>query len=186
MDGKQNVLIMSAIASAETLAAAIARQLNCELDVVGSRKACLAALRRKDYALLIVDEALIEGDTDAAELLWKHSGLAVPLQVNLAISGTSRLVREARTALSRREQEQAVAMRAASTLIQGELKSTVAGLLLQSELALAASTGSPKLAEKLKLMVELAGNLRQQLERASASSLAGPIRVSQPAQQIPA
>ena len=39
------------------------------------------------------------------------------------------------------------------------------GLLLQSELALAEPSAPPQLTAKLKLMVELAGTLRRQLER---------------------
>jgi hypothetical protein len=100
-----------------------------------------------------------------AELLWKHSGLAVPLQINFALLGCARLGREVKAALARREQEQSLAMRAATSIIENELKSTVTGLLLQSELALAEPAVPPHLATKLKMMVELAGTLRRQLER---------------------
>jgi hypothetical protein len=42
------------------------------------------------------------------------------------------------------------------------------GLLLQSELALAEPAISGSVATKLKLVIELAGSLRHQLERAQA------------------
>jgi len=45
------------------------------------------------------------------------------------------------------------------------LKSTVTGLLLHSELALAEPSVPPQLTSKLQMMVELAGTLRRQLER---------------------
>jgi len=102
---------------------------------------------------------------DGAELLWKHAGLAVPLQINFAISGSARLAREVRAAIARREQEQSLAMRAAASTIESELKSTVTGLLLQSQLALADPQVSPQLTFKLKMMVDLAGTRRQRLER---------------------
>jgi hypothetical protein len=44
------------------------------------------------------------------------------------------------------------------------LRDTVAGLLLQSQLALAQPALSPQLAEKLRLVAELAANLRQRLD----------------------
>jgi hypothetical protein len=59
-------------------------------------------------------------------------------------------------------------MRAAVSTMESELRSTVTGLLLQSQLALAEPAASPQLQQKLKLVVELAGNLKQRLERSSA------------------
>jgi hypothetical protein len=48
------------------------------------------------------------------------------------------------------------------------LKSTVTGLLLQSQLALAEPELTPKLTGKLELVAELAGSLRRRLEQARA------------------
>ena len=45
-----------------------------------------------------------------------------------------------------------------------ELKSTVAGLLLHSQLALSGSEASSPIAGNLRVMADLAGNLRQQLQ----------------------
>jgi hypothetical protein len=86
-----------------------------------------------------------------------------PLQINFALSGAARLIREIRAALHRREREQAVARRAAMAAIETELKTTVAGLLLHSQLALSESEVPPPVADKLRLMADLVGNLRQQL-----------------------
>jgi len=65
--------------------------------------------------------------------------------------------------LHRREREQMLARRAATAAIENELKTTVAGLLLHSQLALNGSEVSSPLAEKLRVVAELAGSLRQQL-----------------------
>lgn len=164
----QPVLMITALAGAENCATAMARQLSRPVEIAATRKAALAALRRKEYSVVVVDDSLAESDPAGTELIWKHAGLAVPLQVNFAISGTSRVAREVRSALARRDREQSLAMRAAASTIENELKSTVTGLLLQSQLALADPSSSPNLTEKLKLMVELAGNLRQQLARPQA------------------
>jgi hypothetical protein len=60
------------------------------------------------------------------------------------------------------------ALRAAASLLESELKSTVTGLLLQSQLALAEPQLTPKLTGKLELVAELVGSLRRRLERAQA------------------
>jgi DNA-binding NtrC family response regulator len=52
---------------------------------------------------------------------------------------------------------------AAAAAIETELKSTVAGLLLNSQLALAGNQVPSTVAEKLRLVAELAGTLREKL-----------------------
>jgi hypothetical protein len=163
--GPQAILMITALAGAESCAASLAGSLGLPVEIAASRKLGLAALRRRDYATVIVDESIVDADPAGADLLWKHSGLAVPLQINFALLGCARLGREVRAALARREQEESLAMRAATSSLENELKSTVTGLLLQSELALAEPSVPPKIAGKLQLMVELAGTLRRRLEQ---------------------
>ncbi len=161
----QSVLMITAIPGAESCAASLASALGVPVEIASSRKHGLGALRRRDYATVIVDDSIAEADPAGTELIWKHSGLAVPLQINFALVGCARLGREVRAALARREQEESLAMRAATSILENDLKSTVTGLLLQSELALAEPSVPPQLASKLQLMVELAGSLRRRLER---------------------
>ena len=100
----QPILMITALAGAENCATVMSRQLGSAVELVASRKAALAALRRTQYAVVVVDDSLAEADPEGTELIWKHAELAVPLQVNFAISGTPRIVREVRSALVRREQ----------------------------------------------------------------------------------
>jgi hypothetical protein len=162
----QTVLMITAIDSAETCAADLAKQLGIVVDIAGSRKAGLALLGRREYSIVVIDHSLAESDSEGADLLWKHAGLAIPLQMNFAISSTARVAREVRAALGRREQEHVLAMQAAAAAIDSDLKDAVTSFLLQSQLALAEPSISPQLSEKLKRMAEVAGNLRQRLERA--------------------
>jgi signal transduction histidine kinase len=158
-----SILIVTGIEGARNCAAVVAAQLGMEVEVADGRKAALAALRRREFAAVAVDETMAECDPAAAEAIWEHAGLAIPLQINFALSGAARLIREIRSALHRREREQTLARRAATAAIESELKSTVAGLLLHSQLALTGSDMSAPMAEKLRVMADLAGNLRQQL-----------------------
>jgi signal transduction histidine kinase len=164
----QNVLMITAMANAERWAEALANQLGLKAEVVSTRKAALAALRHREYSVVIADNGMIEGDPDGADLVWKHSGLAVPLEINFAISSGSRLVREVRAALARRAQEHTLALRTASLALESELRSTLTGLLLQSQLALTEPALTPELTDKLKTMAELAGTLGQKLKRPQA------------------
>lgn len=163
---KRSVLLVTALSGMEQRAAALEQQLDLQVEVAATRDAAHALLRGTVYAAMVIDEGFAESDPRGADLLWKMAGLAIPLQVNFALTGSARLVRDLRAALARREQEQALAMRAAVSSMETELRSTVTGLLLHSQLALAEPAGSAQLQPKLKLMVELAGNLKQRLERA--------------------
>jgi hypothetical protein len=136
--------------------------------VAQGRKSAVNALKHNDYAAIVVDEGIIDADGAGVDLIWENAGLAIPVQVNFALSGTERLAREIRMALNRRERERALAREAAAAAIDVELKSTVAGLLLHSQLALADREISRPLAEKLRVVADLAGSLREQLAASSA------------------
>lgn len=158
-----SILMVTGIEGARNCATVVGEQLSMEVEVAEGRKQALSALRRKEYSVVVVDETLAECDPAAAETIWESAGLAIPLQVNFALSGAARLIREIRAALHRREREQALARQAAAVAIETELKSTVAGLLLHSQLALNGVEVSGPVADKLRMVADLAGNLRRQL-----------------------
>lgn len=158
-----SILMVTGIEGARNCADVVAKQLGMEVEVAEGRKIALGMLRQKEYAAVVIDETIADCDPAAAEAIWERAGLAIPVQVNFALSGAARLVRDIRAALHRREREQTLARRAAAKAIETELKSTVAGLLLHSELALSGSDASSPVTEKLRVVAELAGSLRRQL-----------------------
>jgi len=158
-----SILIVTGIEGARNCAALVSEQLGMTVDVADRRKPALAALRRREYLALVIDESMAECDPAGVESICEHAGLAIPIQINFALSGASRLIREIRAALSRRERERALARKAATAEIETELKSTVAGLLLNSQLVLARTEVPTPIAEKLRLVADLASNLREQL-----------------------
>jgi signal transduction histidine kinase len=157
------ILIVTGMEGARNCAEVVSAQLGLDVEVAEGRKTALAALRRREFEAVVVDETMVECNPASAEAIWEHAGLAIPLQINFALSGAARLIREIRAALHRREREQMLARRAAAAAIESELKTTVAGLLLQSQLALSGSDVSPLVADRLRVVAELAGSLRQQL-----------------------
>jgi signal transduction histidine kinase len=158
-----SILMVTGIEGARNCADVVGTQLGMDVEVAAGRKDALSALRRRQFLAVIVDETLAECDPAAAEKICEQAGLAIPLQINFAISGAERLIREIRAALYRREREQALARRAAAAAIEAELKTTVAGLLLHSQLALNGSGVPAPVADRLRVVADLAGSLRQQL-----------------------
>ncbi len=158
-----SILIVTGVEGARNCAAVVGAQLGMEVEVAEGRKAALGALRRREFLAVVMDETMAECDPSAAEAIWERAGLAIPLQINFALSGAARLIREIRAALHRREREQTLARRAAAAAIETELKTTVAGLLLNSQLALSGGEVPSPIADKLRVVADLASNLRQQL-----------------------
>ena len=157
-----SILLVTGMEGARNCAAALEVQLDMEVEVAEGRRAGLAALRKREFAAVVMDETMAECDPAAAEAIWERAGLAIPVQINFALSGAARVSREIRAALHRREREQALARRAAAAAIETELKTTVAGLLLHSQLALSGEVPAA-VADKLRVVACLASDLRQQL-----------------------
>ena len=158
-----SILLVTGIEGAQNCADVVGKHLEMEIAIADGRKAALAELRRREFAAVVVDETVASCDPAAAEAIWERAGLAIPLQINFAVSGASRLIREMRAALRRREREQELARRAAAAAVESELKSTVAGLLLQSQLALSSTDAASPVAERLRMVADLAVDLRRQL-----------------------
>ena len=159
-----SILLVTGIEGARNCADAVGRQLSMEVHVAEGRKGALAALRSHAFQAVVIDETLAECDPATAERICAHAGLAIPLQINFAVSGAARLTREIRAALHRREREQVLARRAAAAAMESELKGTIAGLLLHTQLALKGSEVQGATAERLRIVADLAGNLREQLD----------------------
>lgn len=130
-------------------------------------------LRAECCRAVVLDQYLFETEPAEIETTLEHLGAAIPLQVNLGISGMERLVREVRAALQRRQREELRARYAAIGRLHSELNDTVTALLLSSELALGASGLPPAASEKLRLVHELVEKLRRQLVSASLTEAAG-------------
>ena len=158
-----SILMVTGIEGAYNCAEVVGKQLALEVVVAEGRKSALALLHQREFAAVVVDESIAECDPAAAEAIWQRSGLAIPLQINFALCGLARLVREIRAALGRREREQTLAYRAAAAAIESNLKSTLAGLLLHSQLALSGSDANSAVAERLRTVADLVGSLRRQL-----------------------
>lgn len=157
------ILIVSGVEGVRNCAGVLSKQLEMQVEFASGRRDAVDALRRREFAAVVLDETLAECDPQAAEAIWERSGLAIPMQINFALAGSARIIREIRAALQRRQREQAAARIAAREDITAELKNTVGGLLLQSQLALTEQGLPNHVVQKLRMVEDLAGKLRLQL-----------------------
>lgn len=155
------ILLIAPESTSVAVADALRRSLDAVVETAANRRAGLAALRRGEYCLVLLDESLAAADAQAADLLYQNAVSAPVLEINFIITGPQRIVRQVRAALTRRAHDLAQAREAATAVLHSELKSSLTGLLLESQLAL--REASPRQKEKLKHVVELAGKLRNQL-----------------------
>ena len=140
-------------------------------------------LRTESFRAVVFDHHQIEHEPHETEIAFAHLGAAIPIEVNFAITGTDRLVRDVQAALRRQAREQASARQAAARALHAELNNTLTTLLLQFDSALSATSGSPApgsptpgsdsstlsstAAAKLRSAHSAANQLRSQLETAA-------------------
>lgn len=156
-------LIVTDIEGIEAAAAGLAERLRLTVEIASTRSAALRLLGRRDYAIVVLDQQLAEADPEGAGLICKSAGLAIPLQISFALSGTTRLEREVQAALARRQREQQLAEAAAAASLDADLKNAVTGFLLQSQLALAEDGIPPRIEVRLRTLAGLAEGLRARL-----------------------
>ena len=158
-----SILMVTGIEGARNCAAVVGTQLGMEVEVAEGRKAALAALRRREFVAVVVDETIAECDPAAAETIWEHAGpgdsAAGQLRALRSGAADPRNPRRAAPPGART----GAGRKAAAVAIEAELKATVAGLLLHSQLALKGGAVPASIADKLRMVADLAGNLRQQL-----------------------
>jgi len=157
----QPILIIAREESAQPTADLLRHELDIAVEVAPNRRAGLATLRRTEFSLILLDETLASADEETTGSLYEKA-LATPImEMNFALSNSQRVLRQVRGAFARRVKDQALAQKAARLSLQNELKSSLTGLLLESQLAL--REAPPANSAKLRHLVELASGLRDQL-----------------------
>ncbi len=167
------ILLVTPSARASECAAALHEATGEQVVVAESLPRAATLLQTQCCLAVVLDQHLLEVRPHEAEAVFEHLGTAILVQVNLAISGMERLVREVRAAVQRRQREEVRARQAAIGRLHSELNGTVTALLLSSELALGISGLPPAASEKLRSVHELVEKLRGQLESASLTGEVG-------------
>jgi hypothetical protein len=165
-------LMVTGLEGTEAISAALAGKLGITVEMAATRAAALRLLERRSYAVVILDQQIVDADPEGADLVWAQAGLAIPLQVSFGLSGSARVEREVRAALARRQHEKQLATEAASAGLDAEIKNAVTGFLLESQLALAEDGIPPRVEFRLRTLAEIAGRLRERLGGAPLENVA--------------
>jgi len=143
---------------------ALRQAANEEVVLVESLRKAASLLRTQSYLVVVVDQFLLETEPDETEIVMQHLGTAIPVQVNLAISGVERVTREVRAAVQRHKREEIAARQSALSTLHSELNGTVTALLLSCELALKVPGLPSEAIEKIESAHRLIQKLRSQLQ----------------------
>ncbi|MGA8938079.1 MAG: hypothetical protein WB439_02835 [Acidobacteriaceae bacterium] len=154
------LLLIAPESIAPPIADALRQDLHAQVETTPNRSTALTLLRRNDFTLILIDENLATADS-AVDQLYQNAGSALVLELNLSLSSAQRIARQARTALARRTHELSQAQAVATSTLHSELNSALAGILLESQLALreASTAQTPR----LRHLVQLAEDLRDRL-----------------------
>jgi hypothetical protein len=120
-------------------------------------------LREQPYSIVVLDQFLLENEPGESDHLLDLLDAAFPIYLNFAVSSMQRLLREVRSALHRRQREQVQARRSVEQQIQSEMFESLTTMLLSCELAMAVPGVPPPAAEKIRLIDNLARDLRERL-----------------------
>jgi len=85
----RTILIIAPALAAEPIANALREELDAAVEVAPQRRAGLAALRRTEYSLVLLEESLAELDPRGADLLYQNAGAAPVLESELALREAS-------------------------------------------------------------------------------------------------
>jgi hypothetical protein len=124
----------------------------------------VARLRQQTYSVAVIDQFLLETEPEASDQMVEHLGTAFPVYINFAVTGMERLVRDVRSALHRRNREEAVARQAVVEQMRSEMGGTLTAMLLSCELAMSVPDVPGPATEKIRAIDLLARELRTRLQ----------------------
>jgi hypothetical protein len=123
----------------------------------------VARLREQSYSAVVLDQFLLENEPAESDQVIEHLDTAFPVYLNFAVSGMERLLREVRSALHRRKREEPQARRSVELQIRSDMCESLTAMLLSCELAMAVPEVPAPAAEKIRLIDNLARDMRLRL-----------------------
>jgi hypothetical protein len=145
---------------ANALQLATGRQAHWAQDL----QEAVARLREETYSAAVIDQFLLETEPLESDQMIEHLGTAFPVYLNFAVTGMDRLIREVRSALHRRKREEAAAHSAVVEQMRSEMRETLTAMLLSCELAMSVPDIPSPATEKIRVIDNLARELRTRLQ----------------------
>jgi hypothetical protein len=156
-----SLLMVAPEPGASTVHDALRQHLGASVAIATDLRDALTFLRRGPYDLILFEENLAASDPEAATAIYANAETAPVLEINFGLCGVERIVRQVRSALHRRMQDQEKARKAAALLLSNKLNASLTGLLLESQLAL--QHAGPEVHSDLEHVIEIAASMREQL-----------------------
>jgi hypothetical protein len=163
------ILLVTASARSSDCAAALNEATGQEIVVAETLHRAATLLRSENYVAVVLDQHLLESEAQFADSMLDQIGVSIPIEVNLGITGMSRLVREVRSGLQRGERAEVRARLSGMAKLHSQLNGTVTALLLSTELALQTHDLPQTAVARLAAVHELVQKLRRQLEVGDAA-----------------
>ncbi len=157
----QTVLLVAPEPAATAVAHALRRDLNVHVQTAAGGRSGLVAMRREEFTVIVLEENLAAAGPEATQTLYTLATTVPVLEINFGLCGVERIVRQVRSALERRTADEAKARLAVSNSLVNHLNASLAGLLLESQLAV--RQASPEVLPTLQHLIHLASELRAQL-----------------------
>src|ERR1700689_47194 len=157
------ILLVTSSASGPQCAESLHAATGQETHWAQTLQAAATRLREQSYSAAVIDQFLLETEPDESEQMIEHLGTAFPVYLSFAVTGMERLVREVRSALHRRQREEIQARRFVEEQIRGEMFESLTAMLLSCDLAMAIPGVPAPAAEKIRVIDNLARDLRQRL-----------------------
>jgi len=157
------ILLITALADAPKCASALQEATDESTLIASTLADAVRQLQEQEFSAVVMDQLLLDSEPEEAEVVFKHLGQAVPVYLNFALVGMSRVTRELRSALNRRNREVLVARREAEQALRHELNEKVTALMLSCEMALQVP-GLPEVAAtKMQTVDAIAKEMRDKL-----------------------
>jgi hypothetical protein len=157
------ILLITPSARGQECAATLKEATAEETHWAQNLQQAVARLREQPYSAVVMDQFLLENEPAESDQVLEHLGTAFPVYLNFAVSGMERLLREVRSALHRRKREEIQARRSVEQQIHSEVFESLTAMLLSCELAMAVPGIPPPAAEKIRIVDNLARDLRIRL-----------------------
>ena len=158
------ILIVTPSASGPQCADLIGKALNQKANFVTTVRQAISAVRNTEYRVIVMDEDLFEANPTAAAGVAELGEAAITVFLNFGIASSERVIREVKTALRRRERDEATARQSASLQLQGELSNDLTGILVSAQSALNTPDLPRAAQERLSTLYEIARKLQLRLQ----------------------
>ena len=158
------ILLITPSANGQQCADSLCAATGQETHWAQTLQAGSTRLREQTYSAAVIDQFLLETEPEESDQMIEHLGTAFPVYVNFGVTGMERLVREVRSALHRRKREEGASRRAVEDQMRSEMGETLTAMLLSCELAMSVPNVPVPAVEKIRVIDNLARELRLRLE----------------------